>query len=392
MRLLRGDYALRHIDDIYLDDLAYILDPNVAAREFSRYIKDQRQREAWPHASFNMPTLRGPGINGGSSWEFLNSIRNGRQVLVRNAFSGQELQGVFAGKDKLKADLPLALRHRLGTIIASQLKRPLMSVRPVADAPVATYNDNLCRPADNPLANGVFVWTEVMGAGHVFVSVHQDNVVHVYTYGRYGHTACMGLTGDGVLNYLVGESARDNYRDELYRKQARVFLIADADIVKIRLFFETAWAAGKKVGPLPEDKKVTQERGRIIDGYDVTGSNCATHSQQGISAAGSTVFTTEVMLREIDPAGLAEQDFTIPTSVQRWLLRKARSVKFMNVVDVTDDFKRVYPNSENLTVNKYKPRAIVEKAMSESLSAIGAPVGYSGKTVDGLLGGICDAE
>jgi hypothetical protein len=45
-----------------------------------------------------------------------------------------------------------------------------------------------CKPEDNPLLNGVYIWTETTSAGHVFVSVHENNNIFLYTYGRYGRT------------------------------------------------------------------------------------------------------------------------------------------------------------------------------------------------------------
>ncbi|EJB3413275.1 hypothetical protein MT516_004616, partial [Salmonella enterica] len=35
-----------------------------------------------------------------------------------------------------------------------------------------------CKPEDNLLLNGVFLWVETTGAGHAFVSVHMDNSVY----------------------------------------------------------------------------------------------------------------------------------------------------------------------------------------------------------------------
>ncbi|MGU5673241.1 hypothetical protein ACV1CZ_21455 [Aeromonas caviae] len=69
-----------------------------------------------------------------------------------------------------------------------------ISVTPVAQAQgfwLDSTDD--CTKPDNPLANGVFLWTEIIGAGHAFVSVHQDNNPYVYTYGRFGRTG--GLPG-----------------------------------------------------------------------------------------------------------------------------------------------------------------------------------------------------
>lgn len=36
-------------------------------------------------------------------------------------------------------------------------------------------DESQCEAPANPLANGVFIWTEIKGTGHTFVSVHENN-------------------------------------------------------------------------------------------------------------------------------------------------------------------------------------------------------------------------
>ena len=172
-----------------------------------------------------------------------------------------------------------------------------------------------CKPEDNPLLNGVYIWTETKNAGHAFVSVHENNNVYLYTYGRYGRTNRGGFTGDGVLNFLQDEDARVYYRSELYEMGARVFRIDDADPVKTRAFFEDLWNSSKPAIQTSKMAETTRRRGHTIDEYDVTGSNCTTHSVAGIKYAGSTVFehgytstTTQLPIE-------AEEDFTVPVSL-----------------------------------------------------------------------------
>ncbi|MBZ4369660.1 hypothetical protein LAN13_23465, partial [Mycobacterium tuberculosis] len=44
--------------------------------------------------------------------------------------------------------------------------------RPIYD-PQADNVTDTCKSEDNPLLNGVYIWTETTSAGHVFVSVHE---------------------------------------------------------------------------------------------------------------------------------------------------------------------------------------------------------------------------
>lgn len=115
---------------------------------------------------------------------------------------------------------------------------------PINDPQTDSFADT-CKPKDNQLLNGVYIWTETKNAGHAFVSVHENNNVYLYTYGRYCRTHRGGFTGDGVLNFLQDEDARIYYRSELYEMGARVFHIDDADPVKTRAFFGDLWNSSK---------------------------------------------------------------------------------------------------------------------------------------------------
>jgi hypothetical protein len=105
---------------------------------------------------------------------------------------------------------------------------------PIADPKTDTFADT-CKPEDNPLLNGVYIWTETTSAGHAFVSVHENNNIYLYTYGRYGRTDRSTLTGDGILDFFQDEDARKYYRYELYEMGARAFRIDDAEPELIRV-------------------------------------------------------------------------------------------------------------------------------------------------------------
>ena len=244
-----------------------------------------------------------------------------------------------------------------------------------------------CKPEDNPLLNGVYIWTETKNAGHAFVSVHENNNVYLYTYGRYGRTNRGGFTGDGVLNFLQDEDARVYYRSELYEMGARVFRIDDADPVKTRAFFEDLWNSSKPAIQTSKMPETTRRRGHTIDEYDVTGSNCTTHSVAGIKYAGSTVFehgytstTTQLPIE-------AEEDFTVPVSLQRFLIAKGGDMSSMLVVEMTKVFKEQYPNSDNLRPFQETPGGVVQHVAAEGAATGDSLSPYSGGTVGGVLWG-----
>ncbi|WP_227658151.1 PAAR domain-containing protein [Enterobacter cancerogenus] len=268
-------------------------------------------------------------------------------------------------------------------------------IEPEQHAQVAKKQNSFadtCKPEDNPLLKGVYIWTETTGAGHAFVSVHQNNSIYLYTYGRYGRTGPGNLTGDGILNFLQGEDARVYYRAELYRMGARAFRIDDADPVKTRQFFEGLWNKGEPAIQTAEMKETTQRRGRTIDEYDVTGNNCTTHSVEGIKFAGSTVFehnytslTTQIPIE-------SEEDFTIPVSLQRFLETKSFEFSSMTVIEMTDDFKKMYPNMDNLSRYQDSPKGKMQHIAAEAAATGDSLSQYSSGTFGGVLGGSYDVD
>lgn len=249
-----------------------------------------------------------------------------------------------------------------------------------------------CKAPINPLANGVFIWTEIQGTGHAFVSVHENNSPFVFTYGRFGRMGSpAGMVGDGVLNNLRFEDARKYYLEELYQKNAKVFLITDADHKVAKMYFDKLWSSGFPAKQTKSMGDRTKRNGHTIDQYDVTGVNCTTHSIAGIKVAGSKVFqggySTNTQMR-ID----YEEDFAVPVSLQRFLEVKS-SDSSMVVVDVTNEFKTQYPNSEGYTPDlETTPDMMLKRTMAESASLVGKASPYSAGSVGGLLDGVYDVN
>ena len=281
------------------------------------------------------------------------------------------------------------------TVQVNTLSLAIAPVEPVQHAQVAKRQNSFadtCKPEVNPLLIGVYIWTETSDAGHAFVSVHQDNSIYLYTYGRYGRTGPGNLTGDGILNFLQGEDARVYYRAELYRMGARAFRIDDADPTKTRQFFEDLWNKGEPAIRTSEMKETTQRRGRTIDEYDVTGNNCTTHSVEGIKFAGSAVFehnytsiTTQIPIE-------SEEDFTIPVSLQRYLESKSSDFSSMIVVEMTNEFKKIYSNKDSLPRYQESPKGKVQHIAAEAAATGDSLSQYSSGTFGGVLGGSYDVD
>lgn len=256
---------------------------------------------------------------------------------------------------------------------------------------------DVCKPEDNVLLNGVYLWVEIKGSGHAFVSVHMNNIVYLYTYGRYGRTLFGGPIGDGVLIFFEGEDARSYYRFELYELEARVFKINDANPVLVREYFENMWNAAKPPVPTAEMSERIKSRGRTIDVYDITGVNCTTHSVEGIKYAGSKIFETQYTVPAThspfgmsSPHQLSEEmvvDFTIPYSLHKFLIEKNSDFSSMAVIDMTDYFRQQYYNIGDKSVRVSGSSGLMMEFGAESASLAGQSVPVSGGTFGGLLGG-----
>jgi hypothetical protein len=250
-----------------------------------------------------------------------------------------------------------------------------------------------CEAPINPLANGVFIWTEIKGTGHSFVSVHEDNSPFVFTYGRFGRKGGpLEAVGDGILNAFSYEEARIYYREQLYRMEARVFRIDDADPSITKKYFERLWASGSPAKQTPKMGDATKKNGNTIDQYDVTGVNCTTHTAKGIKFAGSSVFeggyTTNSQMR-IE----SEEDFSVPVSLQRYLMEKSSNVSSMQVVDMTNEFKKQYPNTGGLEPeDESNLKVVFQRVGAEIASAVGKASPYSGGSINGVLEGTFDVN
>ncbi|AOR60793.1 hypothetical protein [Pectobacterium parmentieri] len=245
-----------------------------------------------------------------------------------------------------------------------------------------------CKKEINPLENGVFIWTEIKGTGHAFVSVHEGNNASVFTYGRFGRrSGVAGAVGDGILNFLRFEDARKYYREELYKMEAKAFVITDAEPAIARRYFETLWSSGDKVKETIKMGKSTKINGRTIDQYDVTGVNCTTHATKGVKIAGSKIFEGGYTISSQIRINY-EEDFAVPVSLQRYLERK-NAEPSMLVVDMTSEFRKQYPNTDNDTPISEDTTL---RVVSEVVSGIGNISPYSGGTIDGLLDGMHDVN
>ncbi|MDO6409233.1 PAAR domain-containing protein [Pantoea phytobeneficialis] len=245
---------------------------------------------------------------------------------------------------------------------------------------------------EKPIPDGVYIWTEIIGAGHTFVSVHENDHIYLYTYGRFGRRGPGGLTGDGILNFLKDEDAEDYYKKELYKMNASVFHINDADITLTRYYFEDLWIKGTPAIKTERMPETTQRRGRTIDKYDVTGNNCTTHSISGIKFSGSTVFNNSYSSLTTQLPIEAEEDFTVPLSLQRYLGKKAVDMSSMLVMEMTNNFKKQFSNDDSIHP---LPKSLdgIANQVAAGIATTGDSLSpYSGGTIGGFFVGSYDID
>lgn len=83
-----------------------------------------------------------------------------------------------------------------------------------------------CKKEHNLLENGVFIWTEIKGTGHTFVSIHEHNNASVFTYGRFGRrSGIAGAVGDGILNFFNLKMLENTIEKNCTKKKPRFLLL-----------------------------------------------------------------------------------------------------------------------------------------------------------------------
>lgn len=136
----------------------------------------------------------------------------------------------------------------------------------------------------------------------------------------------------------------------------------------------------------------TKRRGKVIDVYDLTGSNCTTHTVQVIREAGTKIFDASYTSTTTQLRIGSEEEFTIPLSLQRYLTEKSGDLSSMNVMEVTSTFREQYLNIEHFRPNSESLTGRVEEGLANSASTVGSSTGYSGGTIGGVLGGSYDID
>ena len=194
------------------------------------------------------------------------------------------------------------------------------------------------------LLNGVFVWVETKGTGHVFLSVHKDNRITVYTYGRYDDVDFIQITGEGVLIRLPDHKALDYIKDVLYKKNGKGYQIKDVSEDIVSSLFDAKWNSSNEKPDSNMAGEDTKEYGKVIDKYDVTGNNCTSVTCQVLKDAGTKIFNVNAGFYSY------EEDFMNPRYLQDFLEKKKNTNR--NITDITELMKKTFPNTKRISEMK----------------------------------------
>ena len=209
-------------------------------------------------------------------------------------------------------------------------------------------NESVCSNSDFILPSGVFVWTETVGTGHTFLTIHKDNIVTLFSYGRYddAYMISLGTMGEGVLIKYPDKFALEYMKKELYRMNCKVHQIKDVTEDKALEIFDGLWNSSTEVPDGEDTSEDVKTYGRVIDNYDLTGNNCTTKTCEVLKKAGTGIFNFGSYIGNYKLYSYQEF-FTIPSSFQNFL--NERMKVNTNIVESTQLMKTTFENILNIT-------------------------------------------
>ena len=220
-----------------------------------------------------------------------------------------------------------------------------LSVDPLFEKYVgmSPYNYCMLNPVMmvDPDGRKTYIGVETKGTGHTFIVVSNESCYSVYTYGRYGKADAitLGTTGEGVLIKYQGNDAREYILTELYRMEANIYQINDANDDLVKKYFDSKFDDISTKQPNSSSPKI-KENGRVVDTYSLFGNNCTTISCDAVKYSGSSIFDVEGLFFDYD------EDFTIPSSLNNYLNFKSEN-NDKNVINITESLKNVFPNFDD---------------------------------------------
>lgn len=131
---------------------------------------------------------------------------------------------------------------------------------------------------------------------------------------------------------------------------------------------------------------MTRRNGKTIDVYDVSGNNCTTHTVKGLKQSGTEIFKDSYTPVRTQFPIEREGSFTVPVSFQNFLESKKHNFEKLDVIEVTNEFKKQYPNYENLTPLDKGTKQQIFELVTFFASMAGIVTSIDGGETGGVLG------
>ncbi|MGF1871136.1 hypothetical protein [Photobacterium indicum] len=199
----------------------------------------------------------------------------------RNTSDSQRQKNIYGYKPKATLKDRL-LKQRQDNYEASEQAFAAVQERRISQA-------NVRKSLKYAIADGVYVWIEVLGVGHSFISIIKNGNPVLYSYGRYGSNE----NKDGVLLIYKGANAFSYMRDQLFLKDANVFKVSGVSVDDVDRYYSDLYKYGDKViETATSDISIAtrlKASGRVIDVYDLSSNNCTTHVTQALTIGGLNV-------------------------------------------------------------------------------------------------------
>ncbi|NOI58890.1 hypothetical protein [Vibrio coralliilyticus] len=225
-------------------------------------------------------------------------------------------------------------------------------------------------PENDIVSKGVFVWVETIGTGHTLLTVH-DPEITMFSYGRYGdiYENTLGTEGEGVLIKATGDDSLKYLRSQLYKNNAKVFKIIDANASKVFEELDKHWSSSEKTVD-SQARELVAKHGRVIDSYSLLGNNCTTKIVDALKVSGSKVFDSSLFGVEF------EEDFIIPSSLSEHLEESASTFDMISI-EVTSDMKLKIKNVNSIDKKELSDRDRSYQSVTSSSGALGESSGLS---------------
>lgn len=319
-------------------------------------VNNDKNRERTNDSFLRVVEVTGPDtIEGGKTYDFTVTKFNKSDITqqdlarVQWRISLDNGNSLMSFKDEKNGNTYVDLEKKTAIKRVHFLSEYLLQIRQIKIyAFISEASNDISTNSDFILPTGVYVWTETVGTGHTFLTIHKDNAITLFTYGRYddAYMISLGTVGEGVLIKYSNMLAIDYMKKELYRMNCKVHQIKDVTEDRVYEIFDELWNSSTETPDDDDTDPNIKAYGRVIDNYDLTGNNCTTKTCEVLKSAGTGIFNFDSYFRNYRLYSY-EEYFTIPSSFQNFL--NERMIFNTNIVESTELMKNTFENISSIT-------------------------------------------